>query len=202
MRARNVIDSFVRTIKSEQAVAEDFFLFLKSFLTVFTEYKDVEVFISGESYAGFYIPYMAAHIVKQQLGLEPDMGGQHPEPYVRLAGVAIGNGAIDDAIQFASYSEYAYSHGLIPLGAKRLIDDQYTRCLEGSAAHTLTSDSPQCNTMGAVLDAAGRPNEYDTSTFKPYDDIIKPDGPFPRFFNDISIQVRGILSFPFFSFSP
>lgn len=58
-----------------------------------------------------------------------------------LSGVAIGNGAIDDAIQEASYSEYAYMHGLIPLGAKLYIDDIYQRCIENAATrHSYTPD--------------------------------------------------------------
>jgi carboxypeptidase C (cathepsin A) len=28
---------------------------------------DVEIFIAGESYAGFYVPWIAEHIVKMQL---------------------------------------------------------------------------------------------------------------------------------------
>lgn len=44
-------------IKNEKQVAQDFNNFLHSFVEVFTEYKDVEIFLSGESYAGFYIPW-------------------------------------------------------------------------------------------------------------------------------------------------
>ena len=39
-------------IDSEQQVAEDFRLFLTSFLTVFEELKYAHVYITGESYAG------------------------------------------------------------------------------------------------------------------------------------------------------
>jgi hypothetical protein len=36
----------------------------------------VELFIAGESYAGFYIPWMAEHIVKEQLMTDPATGVQ------------------------------------------------------------------------------------------------------------------------------
>lgn len=53
----------------------------------------------------------------------------------------------------------------------------------------------KCNMMGKVLEAAGQPNEYDTSTFLAYDRIIKAGGPFDTFFSDPDIQralhVRG-----------
>ncbi len=49
--------------------------------------------------------------------------------------------------------------------------------------------------MAKVLEAAGQPNEYDTSTFRGYDAIIKAGGPFDSFFQDPEIQralhVRG-----------
>lgn len=127
-----------RLISNEKQIAQDFYQFLTSFLTVFPELADSQVFISGESYAGSYIPSMAQYIVSKQL-----RGASGTLPYVHLEGVAIGNGVIDDAIQTASYTEYAYSHGLIPLGAKKLIDDTYTRCIENAASHTKTDDVDQ-----------------------------------------------------------
>jgi hypothetical protein len=49
--------------------------------------------------------------------------------------------------------------------------------------------------MAKVLEAAGQPNEYDTSTFRGYDRIVKAGGPFDAFFQDPEIQtalhVRG-----------
>lgn len=54
-------------IRNEGQIANDFRSFLLSFMTVFTEYKGVELFVSGESYAGFYIPWIAAHVVLSQM---------------------------------------------------------------------------------------------------------------------------------------
>jgi hypothetical protein len=59
--------------------------------------------------------------------------------------------------------------------------------------------------MGKVLEAAGQPNEYDTSTFVNYDRITKPGGSFDTFFQDPEIQsilhVRGI-NIPGINFYP
>ena len=59
--------------------------------------------------------------------------------------------------------------------------------------------------MGTVMRAAGNPNEYNTATFINYDNIIKPEGPFNRFFNDPAIQeilhVRG-RNLPGLNFEP
>lgn len=39
-----------------------------------------------------------------------------------------------------------------------------------------------------MLDAAGRPNEYNTATYKTYSDVLAADGPFHTFMNDPHIQ--------------
>jgi hypothetical protein len=44
--------------------------------------------------------------------------------------VAIGNGVMDMVFQEPSYAEYAYYHGLIPLGAKQQFDKDWAACLE------------------------------------------------------------------------
>jgi hypothetical protein len=68
-----------------------------------------------------------------------------------------------------------------------------------------TGSFEDCDMMGKVLEAAGQPNEYDTSTFVNYDRITKPGGAFDTFFQDPEIQgilhVRGI-NIPGLNFYP
>eukprot|EP00981_Chlorochromonas_danica_P012652 scaffold5245_cov183-Ochromonas_danica.AAC.3 len=154
----------------------------------------------GESYAGFYIPWIANTIVREQLEeITPghfirniDLDG------INLVGAAIGNGAMDAIHQEPSYAEYAYTHGLIPLAAKLKFDHQWTQCLENlqQTGRPLTRGSfDKCRMMTDVLKAAGQPNEYNTATFVNYDRITKAGGPFDAFFQDPEIQealhVRG-----------
>jgi hypothetical protein len=59
--------------------------------------------------------------------------------------------------------------------------------------------------MEKVLEAAGKPNEYNTATFNQYDNILKEDNPFNTFFQDPEIQtllhVRG-TNLPGINFYP
>ncbi len=50
-------------LTGENVIAEDFFQFLQSFYEVFEELKVKELRLTGESYAGFYIPYIATRIL-------------------------------------------------------------------------------------------------------------------------------------------
>ncbi|KAI0832723.1 alpha/beta-hydrolase [Trametes gibbosa] len=74
--------------------------FLRNFYRVFPEYKDVDAYIAGESYAGQYIPYFADAILNSKLNIP-------------LKGAAIGNGWTDARSQYPSYLDYAVKHGII-----------------------------------------------------------------------------------------
>jgi len=229
-----------QAIRDESQVAADFRDFVLSFLQVFPEFKDVEIFISGESYAGFYIPRIAQHIVQKQLIPIEGNGDDHDlsnmksrgrrvhrgatnankdtfsrstrdttRDHINLQGVAIGNGVMDMLIQEPSYAEYAYYHGLIPLGAKQRIDKEWQLCLqdiERQQDKPLTRGSfTKCNMMTRVMEAAGNPNEYNTATFVSYAAILSPEGVFRTFYNDPEVQealhVRG-YNVPGLNFAP
>jgi len=100
-------------VENEGQVSSDFHDFLQSFFAIFPERKNSPLFIFGESYAGRYVPAIAQEIVSR---------GE-----IELTGIAIGNGVIDH-LQDTSYAEFAYSHGLIPLAAKELIDYKVAHC--------------------------------------------------------------------------
>jgi hypothetical protein len=87
---------------------------------------------------------------------------------------------------------------LIPLEAKNRIDRAWQACL-GAAEYSREAMTKgyfdNCAIMEMVLEAAGKPNEYNTATFRSYDDVLLPTGPFHTFMNDPRIQellhVRG-----------
>lgn len=69
---------------SEKAVAEDMGVFLQGFLAENPEYEGRDFFITGESYAGHYVPAISYYIKKYM-----------PELKLNLKGIAIGNGLTD-----------------------------------------------------------------------------------------------------------
>jgi carboxypeptidase C (cathepsin A) len=47
---------------NEESIAEDFYKFLKGFYEKYPEYKLSPLFITGESFAGHYIPAIANYL--------------------------------------------------------------------------------------------------------------------------------------------
>ena len=66
--------------RNEKMVAENFYKFLLKFMLKYPNFKGRPLFITGESYAGHYIPAIANYIV------------QNPLKDFNLKGIAIGNG--------------------------------------------------------------------------------------------------------------
>jgi len=68
------------------------------------DFKGRDFFITGESYAGHYIPAIAYHFVEEvpagALGLN-------------FKGIAIGNGWVDPYEQYPQYAEFAYENQLV-----------------------------------------------------------------------------------------
>ncbi|RHZ06767.1 hypothetical protein DYB26_014753, partial [Aphanomyces astaci] len=77
--------------------------FLEQFLELYPRYKNREFYITGESYAGIYIPYLASKLV------------QTPIAEVNFTGFAIGNPFTDQVADGNSNMDYYYSHGLISI---------------------------------------------------------------------------------------
>ncbi|KAH8118416.1 KEX1 protein [Phellopilus nigrolimitatus] len=74
--------------------------FMRNFYQIFPDYAHMDTYISGESYAGQYIPYIGDAILSSNLGTQ-------------LKGLAIGNGWIDARHQYPAYLDYSVKHGLI-----------------------------------------------------------------------------------------
>ncbi|KAL8140918.1 hypothetical protein V2J09_006939 [Rumex salicifolius] len=88
---------------SDFVTARDNLVFLQKWFAKFPQYKHRDLFITGESYAGHYIPQLAKLIV----------GFNQRKKLFTLKGIALGNPVLDFATDFNSRAEYFWSHGLI-----------------------------------------------------------------------------------------
>ncbi|ERN12871.1 hypothetical protein AMTRI_Chr07g78660 [Amborella trichopoda] len=90
---------------NEKGVSDDLYDFLQAFFKEHPQYAKNDLFITGESYAGHYIPAFASRVHQGNKAKE----GIH----INLKGFAIGNGLTDPAIQYRAYTDYALEMGLI-----------------------------------------------------------------------------------------
>lgn len=96
-------------VKSSQEAAQDVVTFYLGWLELYPQFKGRELIISGESYAGHYVPAWAGAIMDYN-DAQTDADARIP-----LSGVVIGNGAVDDEVQNSdTYIEFLHKENLIP----------------------------------------------------------------------------------------
>lgn len=101
--------------KTIQTTSDHLHNFMIQFLKLFPEYRDSPFFITGESFAGKYIPAIAAKIHEENV--KYDSVGQG-EFKINLQGIALGN-AFSDPINMIDYSAFAYQSGLVDIHGRR-----------------------------------------------------------------------------------
>ncbi|KAM7279403.1 hypothetical protein ACFE04_006537 [Oxalis oulophora] len=89
----------------EKGVSNDLYDFLQAFFAEHPSLAKRDFYITGESYAGHYIPALASRVHQGNKAKE----GIH----INLKGLAIGNGLTDPEIQYKAYTDYALDMQLI-----------------------------------------------------------------------------------------
>lgn len=87
---------------NDHITARDNLMFLKKWLDKFPQYRNRSLFITGESYAGHYVPQLAELMLQFS-----------KEYHFNLKGIALGNPVLEYATDFNSRAEFFWSHGLI-----------------------------------------------------------------------------------------
>ncbi|KAI5342036.1 hypothetical protein L3X38_009911 [Prunus dulcis] len=89
----------------DRRTAADNYMFLVNWLERFPEHKDREFYISGESYAGHYVPQLAHTILYHNKRANKTI--------INLKGIMIGNAVINDETDLRGMYDYLASHALI-----------------------------------------------------------------------------------------
>ncbi|KXN89504.1 Pheromone-processing carboxypeptidase KEX1 [Leucoagaricus sp. SymC.cos] len=90
-------DRYVHLMDEAQ---KQFLEFLRRFYDVFPEYKRMDTYFAGESFAGQWIPYFADAVLSSDISIP-------------LRGLAIGNGWIDPKKHYQSYLDYSVKVGIL-----------------------------------------------------------------------------------------
>ena len=183
--------------RTEKNVAHSFYAFLQNMYSVFGEdLAKKEVYITGESYAGMYIPSIAheIHLQNKIMSLSPATPGvvdasvipqlqdkidsSRISRVIPIRGLAIGNGWIDAKIQASTYVDYAWWHGMIDLQDYRGLKAKWEECIQNKILdssevpfHSFTT-SDECGISGAVMKASGNEFMYDVTSYDAYPAIF------------------------------
>ncbi|XP_047088083.1 serine carboxypeptidase 1-like [Lolium rigidum] len=87
--------------------AQDAYVFLVNWLERFPEYKARAFYIAGESYAGHYVPQLAATI------LAHNSNKNSSGATINLKGILVGNPWLDDVKKNRGQYEYMWNHGVM-----------------------------------------------------------------------------------------
>jgi len=100
-------------VTNEKQVGSDLHAALLQFFQLFPDLRANDFFVTGESYAGKYVPACAFTIdqMNQQATVE--------EEKINLKGMSIGDGAMDPAQQFRGFGHLLFNIGMVNLHEKR-----------------------------------------------------------------------------------
>lgn len=106
---------------TEDEIAANMFTFIQEFLVANPDFNGRDFYITGESYAGHYIPAIAYHFVEE---ITPGSLG------LNFKGIAIGNGWVDPYIQYPQYAEFAYENNLVDADQYTQLKSAFATCQE------------------------------------------------------------------------
>uniref|UniRef100_A0A8C8DL37 Carboxypeptidase n=1 Tax=Oryzias sinensis TaxID=183150 RepID=A0A8C8DL37_9TELE len=105
------------------------YLALKDFFRLFPEFSKNQLFLTGESYGGIYIPTLAERVME--------------DADLNLQGVAVGNGMSSYELNDNSLVFFAYYHGLL---GSQLWSDLQTFCCKDGQCNFYNNQNPNCST--------------------------------------------------------
>ncbi|KAB2623358.1 serine carboxypeptidase-like 40 [Pyrus ussuriensis x Pyrus communis] len=123
----------------DRNTAADNYVFLVNWLERFPEYKGREFYISGESYAGHYVPQLAHTILYHNKRANKTI--------INLKGIIIGNAVINDETDTKGMYDYLASHAIISDKTANVINNYCN-----FAPNVKTDQRKECN--DATDDAA------------------------------------------------
>lgn len=106
------------------SAAEDVYAFLELFITKFKKYSKLPFHITGESYAGHYIPAIGNKIFKENQLIKDK---KTEKVKINLTSLAIGNGLTDPLVQYGYYADFAADTTYGPILSEDTITDMRSK---------------------------------------------------------------------------
>uniref|UniRef100_A0A7N1A1Z1 Carboxypeptidase n=1 Tax=Kalanchoe fedtschenkoi TaxID=63787 RepID=A0A7N1A1Z1_KALFE len=158
------IASSIEAIPRDQdGVARHLYAAITKFIGLDPSFRSRQLYITGESYAGKYIPAIGSHILKMNSLLPV-------AEQVNLAGVAIGNGFTDPATQVATHAANAYFFGLINESQKCRLEQAQSEAVKLAKMGNWSAATDARNkAMDMLQNMTGFATLYDFTRSVPYE---------------------------------
>ncbi len=131
----NVGFSEGESVYDEKQVVEDFTEFMGNLFIEYPQFQDMNIYLSGESFAGTYIPYIGQGLLAANFNVK---------------GMLIGNGWIDPMHQYRSYIDYSIKEQLLLPKYIKEIESKWEIC----KAELLKSNKilePKCEAIADLI---------------------------------------------------
>ncbi|KAF7632438.1 Carboxypeptidase [Meloidogyne graminicola] len=157
---------------NDNQIAEENYLAIQLFFKKYPNYLKNNIFITGESYAGIYLPMLTSNIIK---GINKFK--------INLKGLAIGNGYLNKKIDFETGLNYAYNHGVVDENIWQKFKKECCKgCIDSCDIINLTG---KC-----YLTAINIYNIFANIQINPYDIYLNCDNPLNNFTKNIEMFTR------------
>lgn len=142
---------------NQYEITQNFVAFLKNFYNAFPQYRGRPLYLTGESYAGHFIPAIATELLKEE-GSSGD---------IRLAGLAIGNGWVDPQTHIQLAPDVAKAAGVI--SAERLAQAKtlFATAIRNGGNPPSTPLNAPSSYRPDTVDATGMMDPFTTITLPP-----------------------------------
>jgi carboxypeptidase C (cathepsin A) len=123
---------------SDEQVASDNLSAVLKFFEKFPELLSKEFYITGESYAGVYIPHLASKILDNN-------ASKSTKVKINLKGIMVGNGLTDPNLDITNATvDYAYEHGLYSIEERK-------KFIEACGTERPMKNTPACKIATAEV---------------------------------------------------
>lgn len=154
-------------------VGTQFYLALQDFYDQHPIYRECPLYITGESYAGKYVPYIATII--------DEKNREKKKPHINLKGIALGDGWMNPGPQTKLQLDYALNLGFVDLQQYHQLLDLYKifcrdldnadKALKGGDKEKYNEYMRKANDDGnkvsnAMLACGGNPDIYDVRRWR------------------------------------
>jgi len=169
-------------VHNENGVQKDFHAFLEEFYKQLPQYKNNSLYITGESYAGHYVPAISHYIWEMNKNATDDAK-------IPLKGLAIGNGLTNTEIQYTTYPDMGLDGGKSQGGSLQegVLTNQWVQDIMRAGVIPCTALIHECNAGNVVSVEAcygafitcnyAETVPYQLSGYNPYDMRIKCEKP-------------------------